>query len=58
MGWGSGAANYPYLDAPIDAIKRSAANVIYYSSDGFPSGLNAVADDMAIVFVNSDFREN
>ncbi|KAE9379142.1 glycoside hydrolase family 3 protein [Stipitochalara longipes BDJ] len=58
MGWGSGTANYPYLDAPIDAIKRKAANVTYYSSDSFPSGLTATAGDIAIVFVNSDSGEN
>lgn len=41
MGWGSGTANYPYLDAPIDAIKRKASNVTYFPSDSFPSGITA-----------------
>lgn len=53
-----GTANYPYLDAPIDAIKRKAANVTYYSSDSFPSGLTAASGDIAIVFINSDSGEN
>jgi beta-glucosidase len=53
-----GTANYPYLDAPIDAIKRKAANVTYYSSDSFPSGLTAAAGDIAVVFVTSDSGEN
>ncbi|KAM3068675.1 hypothetical protein ACMFMG_010856 [Clarireedia jacksonii] len=54
----TGTANYPYLDAPIDAIKRKAANVTYYSSDSFPSGLTASPNDIAIVFINSDSGEN
>lgn len=49
----AGTANYPYLDAPIDAIKRKAANVTYYSSDSFPSGLTVAVDDIAIVFITS-----
>lgn len=57
MGWGSGTANYPYLDAPIDAIKRKAANVTYYSSDSFPS-VTAAAGDIAIIFISSDAGEN
>jgi beta-glucosidase len=58
MGWGSGTANYPYLDAPIDAIKRKASNVTYYSSDNFPSDLTAAPGDIAVVFINSDSGEN
>ena len=54
----TGTANYPYLDAPIDAIKRKAANVTYYSSDSFPSGLTAAAGDIAMVFISSDSGEN
>ena len=30
----------------------------YYSSDTFPSGLTAAADDIAMVFINSDSGEN
>lgn len=57
-GWGSGTANYPYLDAPIDAIKRKASNVIYYPSDTFPSSPQAAPDDIAVVFLSSDSGEN
>lgn len=53
-----GTANYPYLDAPIDAIRRKVANVTYYSSDTFPSGLTAAPGDVAMVFINSDSGEN
>ncbi|KUJ20941.1 uncharacterized protein LY89DRAFT_715245 [Mollisia scopiformis] len=58
MGWGSGTANYPSFDAPIDAIKRKAANVTYYATDTFPSSATVVAGDIAIVFINSDSGEN
>ncbi|KAI0015325.1 glycoside hydrolase family 3 protein [Xylariomycetidae sp. FL0641] len=60
MGWGSGSASLPYLDAPIDALKRRAANVTYHDTDSFPSDAagEAAADDVAIVFVNSDSGEN
>lgn len=57
-GWGTGTANYPYLDAPIDAIKRAAANVTYYPSDTFPSGIVAGPNDVALVFLTSDAGEN
>jgi beta-glucosidase len=46
------------MDAPLDAIKRRASNVTYYSSDSFPSGLTAVAGDIAMVFISSDSGEN
>ncbi|CAG8958507.1 hypothetical protein HYFRA_00009822 [Hymenoscyphus fraxineus] len=58
MGWGSGTADYPYLDAPIDAIKRKTSQVEYHSSDDFPSGLTAAIGDIAIVFITSDSGEN
>jgi len=58
MGWGSGTANYPYLDAPIDSLKRRAASVTYYSSNNFPSGITAAPSDVAIVFITSDSGEN
>ena len=45
-----------YLDDPIGAIKRKASNVVYYSSDSFPSNVKAAPDDIAIVFINSRFR--
>ena len=53
-----GTANYPYLDAPIDAIKRKATNTTYYATDSFPSGIKAAANDIAVVFINSDSGEN
>jgi beta-glucosidase len=53
-----GTANYPYMDAPLDAIKRRASAVTYYSSDSFPSGLTTAAGDIAIVFISSDSGEN
>lgn len=58
MGWGSGVANYPYLDDPISAIKRRTANVTYYDTDSFPSAPTPAVDDVAIVFITSDSGEN
>ncbi|KAI0124203.1 glycoside hydrolase superfamily [Xylariales sp. AK1849] len=58
MGWGSGSADYPYLDDPISSLKRKAGNVTYYDTDSFPSVPTPSADDVAIVFINSDSGEN
>ncbi|KAF7538564.1 hypothetical protein G7054_g2770 [Neopestalotiopsis clavispora] len=59
MGWGSGSADYPYLDDPISSFKRKAGNVTYYDSDTFPSSIPTPgANDVAIVFINSDSGEN
>ncbi|KAI1405964.1 glycoside hydrolase family 3 protein [Hypoxylon fuscum] len=58
MGWGSGSANYPYLDDPISSLKRKAANVTYYATDNFPTVPASTEDDVAIVFINSDSGEN
>ncbi|KAK0113133.1 hypothetical protein ONS95_014833 [Cadophora gregata] len=58
MGWGSGTANYPYMDDPITAIKLKAANSTYYNTDSFPSGIIAMPTDIAIVFISSDSGEN
>ncbi|KAI1827887.1 glycoside hydrolase family 3 protein [Xylaria intraflava] len=59
MGWGSGSANYPYLDDPISSLKRKAANVTYYNTDSFPASVAAATkSDVAIVFINSDSGEN
>jgi len=52
-----GTVNFPFIDAPIDAIKRKASNVVYSSSNTFPSGKTAAAGDIAIVFINSDSGE-
>ncbi|KAI1754553.1 beta-glucosidase-like protein [Xylaria castorea] len=58
MGWGSGSANYPYLDDPISSLKRKAAAVTYYNTDSFPKVAAARDGDVAVVFINSDSGEN
>ncbi|KAI0196496.1 putative beta-glucosidase 1 precursor [Xylaria flabelliformis] len=58
MGWGSGSANYPYLDDPISSLKRKAGNVTYYNTDSFPKVAAARDGDVAVVFINSDSGEN
>ncbi|KAI1103244.1 glycoside hydrolase family 3 protein [Jackrogersella minutella] len=58
MGWGSGSANYPYLDDPISSLKRKATNVTYYATDSFPTVPAPTGDDVAIVFITSDSGEN
>ncbi|KJZ74992.1 Putative beta-glucosidase F [Hirsutella minnesotensis 3608] len=59
QGWGSGTANYMYLDDPISALQQRAGNVIFHNSDSFPSGIEKPQDDdVAIVFINSDSGEN
>ncbi|KAK8249670.1 putative beta-glucosidase 1 precursor [Phyllosticta capitalensis] len=58
MGWGSGTADYPYMDDPITAIRARASDVTAYLADIFP--LTAVADagDVALVFISADSGEN
>ncbi|RYO78271.1 hypothetical protein DL766_007603 [Monosporascus sp. MC13-8B] len=58
MGWGSGSANYPYLDDPISSLRRKASNVTYYDKDEFPKVPTPGSDDVAVVFINSDAGEN
>ena len=58
MGWGSGVANYPYMDDPISAIKRRVGNATFYNTDSFPSVPDPSSDDVAIVFISSDAGEN
>ncbi|KAI1092471.1 glycoside hydrolase family 3 protein [Rostrohypoxylon terebratum] len=58
MGWGSGSANYPYLDDPISSLKRKATNVAYYATDSFPTVATPTEGDVAIVFISSDSGEN
>ncbi|KAI1469728.1 glycoside hydrolase family 3 protein [Daldinia caldariorum] len=58
MGWGSGSANYPYIDDPISSFKRKAKNVTYYATDSFPSVPEPTGDDVAVVFITSDSGEN
>src|SRR5690606_20225809 len=36
MGWGSGVAEYPYMDDPISAIRRRVPDVEFYNTDSFP----------------------
>lgn len=61
MGWGSGTSNYPFLDAPIDALRRRIPNIDYYATDTFPSNptisANATDNEIALVFINSDSGE-
>lgn len=58
MGWGSGSSNYPYIDAPIDALRRRVAGVEYYPTNTYPLGVNPSPEDVAIVFINADSGEN
>lgn len=58
MGWGSGSADYPYFDDPISSLKRKVSDVTYYATDTFPTVPTPGADDIAIVFINSDSGEN
>ena len=57
MGWGSGTANYPYLDDPLTAITAVASSVQSYNTDTLPPTVNPSAGDIAIVFVNADSGE-
>jgi hypothetical protein len=63
MGWGSGTANFPYLVAPVDALRARAAtdnstfknisdNYDFSAVDAIVSGASA-----ALVFVNADAGE-
>jgi len=57
MGWGSGVADYPYLDDPITALRRRSASIEFYNTDTYPNP--KVGDnDTAIVFISSDAGEN
>lgn len=60
MGWGSGAADYPYLDDPVSSLKRkTSGTVTYYATDSYPNNVPTPgADDVAIVFISSDSGEN
>lgn len=62
MGWGSGTADFPYLIAPLDAIKTQAAadgtTIVTSTTDSTSSGASAAsAAATAIVFINSDSGE-
>jgi Glycosyl hydrolase family 3 C-terminal domain len=63
MGWGSGAANFPYLVAPVDALRDQATHdKTKFTNISNNYGLSAVAAaaagaDVAVVFVNADSGE-
>lgn len=62
MGWGSGTADFPYLIAPLDAIKTQAATdgttLVTSTTDTASAGASAAsAAATAIVFINSDSGE-
>lgn len=58
MGWGSGTANYGYIDSPIEALTGRAENVTSYLTDSFPSNAVVNDGDVALVFITSDSGEN
>ncbi|MCJ1240220.1 hypothetical protein MMC14_008220 [Varicellaria rhodocarpa] len=62
MGWGSGTAQFPYLVAPLDAIKKQAGKdgttLTTSTTDSTSSGaVAASAAVTAIVFITSDSEE-
>lgn len=58
MGWGSGTADFPYIDDPITALTGRATNVTSYLTDSFPSDAVVNDGDVALVFITSDSGEN
>ncbi|KAK4188229.1 glycosyl hydrolase family 3 N terminal domain-containing protein [Podospora australis] len=59
MGWGSGVADYPYLDDPITAIKKRVPSTQFFNTDSFPwFHPTPSPNDTAIVFITSDAGEN
>jgi beta-glucosidase len=61
VGWGSGTTEFPYLIAPLDAIKSQAPSgttFVTSTTDTISSASSAAAAaDTAIVFINSDSGE-
>ncbi|CAO2651518.1 Nn.00g040880.m01.CDS01 [Neocucurbitaria sp. VM-36] len=62
MGWGSGSVEFPYLIAPLDAIKTQAqkdgTTVTSSSNDNAQQGASAAQNaEIAVVCVNSDGGE-
>jgi beta-glucosidase len=62
MGWGSGTAEYPYLSAPLDAIKARASKdgttITTSTTDNPSSGASvASAAATAMVFINANSGE-
>lgn len=59
MGWGSGSSYLPYLSTPQEAISQISQNSEFYiEKDVFPEDIQVNADDIAIVFINSDSGES
>ncbi|KAF1942285.1 hypothetical protein EJ02DRAFT_444230 [Clathrospora elynae] len=62
VGWGSGAVEFPYLVAPLDAIKTQAqkdsTSVTSSPNDNAQQGASAAQNaDIAVVCINSDAGE-
>lgn len=62
MGWGSGTAEFPYLIAPLDAIKTQAqkdgTSITSSPNDNASQGANAAKNaDVAIVCINANAGE-
>jgi hypothetical protein len=63
MGWGSGTAELPYLDSPLEALQRRArqdrARVNWHLDDWDISGAQkaVLGSDVALVFVSADSGE-
>jgi beta-glucosidase len=62
MGWGSGTAEYPYLSAPLDAIKARAfkdgTTITTATTDNPSLGASAASSaSTAIVFINANSGE-
>ncbi|KAF7310068.1 Glycoside hydrolase family 3 protein [Mycena indigotica] len=63
MGWGSGTANFPYLIAPLDAIRtRSATDKSVVTASTSDTDLNAArtaatGKTVALVFITADSGE-
>ncbi|KAF3352559.1 Cytosolic Fe-S cluster assembly factor NBP35 [Verticillium dahliae VDG1] len=62
MGWGSGAVEYPYLVAPLDAIKVQAAadgtDIVLSTTDDTAAGARAATGaDVALVFITANSGE-
>jgi Glycosyl hydrolase family 3 C-terminal domain len=64
MGWGSGTANFPYLVAPVDALRaravkdKSAFTNVSNSYDLAAAAAAARGAEAALVFANSDAGES
>ncbi|KAL2354537.1 glycosyl hydrolase family 3 N terminal domain-containing protein [Cryomyces antarcticus] len=64
MGWGSGAVEFPYLVAPLDALREAFNTDSVYVTD-FPTNTPPIKkspeilmdQDLCLVFVNSDAGE-